>query len=294
MKKVFLFLREVFSGYAKDNAHRLAAALAYYTIFSLAPLLVIVIAIVGFVFGPEAAAGQIVDQISDILGQRVALAIQQIIIRISQPSSSITATIFGLVILLFGASQVFNHLNYSLNTIWNVRPNPNRGIWGPIKHRVFAVSLVLATGFLLLVTLVLSAFLAAVIKYFQNLFPWLGTAWQIANFLISFGITTAIFGLVMKYIPDVKVRWRDVWVGSLVTSLLFSLGRLLLSFYLGWGTFGSTYGAAASLIVLLFWIYYSGQILFIGAEFTQVYAKSRGAPIEPAKNAVYLRNPEKK
>lgn len=286
LQDIFGLLKETFNEWNEDKASRLAAALAYYTIFSLAPLLVIVIAIAGAVFGEEAARNQIVGQIQGLVGQQGAEAVQAMILNASKPGSGLIASIVGVVALLFGASGLFGQLQDALNTIWEVTPKPDRGLKGIIQDRFFSFTMVLGTGFLLLVSLVLSAALAAFGNYFGHLMPGMAELWQFVNFAVSFGVITLLFALIYRVLPDAKVAWGDVWIGAAVTALLFTIGRLLIGLYLGSSAIGSAYGAAGSLVVVLVWVYYSAQILLFGAEFTQVYATRYGSHIEPTKNAM--------
>lgn len=286
IKTILDLLKETFSEWSKDKASRLAAALAYYTIFSLAPLLIIVIAIAGSVFGEDAARGEIVGQIKGLVGREGAEFIETAIQNASRPAEGTIASIISVVVLLFGASGVFAELQDALNTVWEVQPKPGRGVFNIIRSRFLSFTMVLGIGFLLLVSLVISAILAAMVNYLGNLLPGFDTLWQVANFIVSFILTTVLFGLIYKVLPDVKIAWSDVWIGSAITSLLFSFGRFLLGKYLGQSSFSSTYGAAGSLVVILAWVYYAAQILFFGAEFTQVYARRYGSQIVPRKNAV--------
>lgn len=285
---MFGLLKDTYSEWSTDKAPKLGAALAYYTVFSLAPLLVIAIAIAGFVFGQEAAQGEVVSQLAGLVGQDAAGTIQSMIQNASQTGAGTIATIIGIVTLLFTASGVFGELQDSLNTIWGVQPRPDRGIWGTVKDRFFSFTMVLGTGFLLLVSLVVSTALSALGAWFSGLIPGAEWLWQIVNFAIAFGVTTLLFAAIFKTVPDAEVAWGDVWIGAAATALLFSVGRYLLGLYLGSGSATSVYGAAGSLIVVLLWVYYSAQILFFGAEFTQVYANRFGSKIQPADNAIPL------
>lgn len=279
---------DTFSEWSRDNASRLAAALSYYTIFSVAPLLIIAIAVAGLVFGRQAATDQIVYQIRGLVGNDGAQVIQTILQNASKTTSGILATVVGLVTLLVGASGAFGQLQDSLNIIWEVKPKAGRGVKGVLRDRFLSFSMVLVIGFLLMVSLLLSAFLAGVGKYVSDLLPMSSLVLQAINFGISLIVTTVLFALIFKVLPDAYVRWRDVWVGSCVTALLFSLGRFLIGLYLGRSSVSSAYGAAGSLVVLLLWVYYSAQILFLGAEFTQVYANRFGKAIVPKPNAEAL------
>ena len=279
-------LKETFSEWNKDKASRLAAALAYYTVFSLAPLLIIVIAIAGSVFGEEAARGAIVGQIQGLVGRAGAEVIQAAIQNASKPAEGTIASIISVIVLIFGASGVFAELQDALNTVWEVQPKPGRGVFNVIRNRFLSFSMVLGIGFLLLVSLVMSAILAALVNFVGNAVPGVSVLLQLVNFIFSFVVTTLLFGLIYKVLPDVKIAWSDVWIGAAITSLLFSIGRFLLGMYLGNSSFGSTYGAASSLVIILAWVYYAAQILFLGAEFTQVYARRYGSQIVPAENAM--------
>jgi membrane protein len=272
--------------WSEDNASRLAAALAYYTLLSIAPLVVIAIGVAGFVFGEQAARGQIAEQLSDIVGARAAEGIQVVIAHARAPETGIVSTTIGVVVLLFGASAVFGELQTSLNAIWEVRPRPGRGILGIVRDRFLSFTMVLGVAFLLLVSLIVSAALSAAGHFFESALPAGELVWQALNSIISIGTITLLFALIFRVIPDADVAWRDVWVGASVTAFLFTLGKFLLGYYLGRSAVTSSYGAAGSLVGLAIWVYYATQILFLGAEFTQVQAKRRGAAIAPSRNAV--------
>jgi membrane protein len=281
-KALWNLLKDTAAEWSRDEAPRLGAALAYYATFSLAPLLIIAVAISGLVFGREAATGQIVGQIQGLVGQDTATTIQAMIAKSNQPATSILASVIGLVALLLGASGVFGELQQSLNAIWDIEPRPKRGLWATVKDKFFSFSMVLGTGFLLLISLVISAALAAISNIVIGLMPGWGVITQIINFIISMAVITVLFALIFKYVPDAEIAWADVWIGALVTALLFTLGKALIGFYIGYSSLSSTYGAAASLVVILLWVYYSAQILFFGAEFIQVYANTYGSRIRSA------------
>ncbi|AFZ18339.1 YihY/virulence factor BrkB family protein [Allocoleopsis franciscana] len=287
-KVIVELLKETFKEWQEDKASRLAAALAYYTAFSIAPLLIIAIAIAALVFGEEAARGGIEDQLRGLIGQQGAEAIEEMIKNSSKPAEGTIATIISVGFLLFGASGVFAQLQDSLNTIWEVAPKPGRGVMGFIKDRFLSFSMVLGIGFLLLVSLVLSAVLAGLNNILGGMMPGLSFLWEILNFLISFGVITLLFALIYRVLPDAKIAWGDVWFGAIITALLFTIGKTLIGLYLGNSSVGSTYGAAGSFVVLLLWVNYSAQILFFGAELTQVYANKYGSHIVPTENAVRL------
>ena len=265
-----------FQEWQDDQATRLAAALSYYTVFSIAPLLIIVIAVVGLVIGQREAQGQIVGQIAGYIGEDGAGFIEGILQQMSQPRNSILATIIGIITLLLGATGVFGELQASLNQIWDVSPkrqSAQQGIRTLIFNRVLSFGMVLAIGFLLLVSLIVSAVATAAGTWLFGDRIDIAFVSQLLNFALGFAVITLMFALIFKFLPDTKVHWKDVWLGAAVTALLFSVGRLLISFYLAHSSTTSVYGAAGSLVVLLLWVYYSAQILFFGAEFTQVYSR---------------------
>jgi len=278
-------LKQTVSEWVDDKAPQLGAALAFYSILSLAPLLVIVITIAGAVFGADAAQSEIVAQMERLVGRDGAEAVEEMIAHAQQPETGVTASVVGVVTLLLGASGVFGQLQDTLNTIWNVKPKPGRGIGGFLRDRFLSFAMVLGTGFLLLVSLVLSATLASLGKFLSGLLPGAETLWLIVNEIVSFAVIAVLFGLIFKLVPDVKTSWKDIWVGAALTALLFTVGKFVLGLYLGRQSVGSAYGAAGSFVVLVIWIYYSAQILFFGAELTQVYAQRYGSRIVPDENA---------
>lgn len=284
LKSIISLLKETFTQWQKDKAPTLAAALAYYTVFSLAPLLIIVIAIVGLVFGEDAARGQIVAQLQSLIGKDGAQTVQELIIKVSEPKSGMIATLVGLATLLWGASNVFTNLKDALNTIWNVTPPPGRGIWGFFQDRVLSFAMILGIGFLLLVSLVISAVLAAISSWLNGVLQLPVGIWQIVDFALSFGVVTMLFALIYKLLPDVELAWNDVWIGASITSMLFTIGKSLIGAYLGGSGIASTYGAAGSFVIILLWINYSAQILFLGAEFTQVWANRYGSKMRSSRN----------
>lgn len=284
-KTVFSMLKQSAAAWSDDKASRLAAALSYYTIFSIAPLLIIAIGVVGLVFGQEAASNQVFEQIRGLVGDEGAKAIQTMVQSAHKSDGGIWATVIGVGTILLGATGAFGQLQDALNTIWQVKPKAGQGIKGFVRIRITSFSLVLVIGFMLLVTLVLSALMAGLGTYLEGILPIPSVALQALNVLISFIVTALLFTLIYKVLPDVTVKWKDVWIGGVVTALLFSLGRFLIGLYLGRGTVGSAYGAAGSLVIILLWIYYSSQILFFGAEFTKVFANTLGSHIKPSPHA---------
>jgi membrane protein len=280
-KEAFSLVKQTVVEWSADNAPTLGAALAYYTVFSLAPLFVILIAIAGLVLGQEAAQGQIFEQTRVLIGDDGAKATQDIVQNAgSKPAQGVLATVVGVVTLLFGASVVFGQLQTSLNIIWDVE-NAGGGIVGMIKNRFLSFGFMLVVGFLLLVSLLLSTAIAFMAKWVGGIAPGIEALAHAADVVLSLGIVTVLFALMFKFLPDARIAWRDVWIGAFLTSVLFAIGKLALGFYLGASSVGSSFGAAGSLIVLLLWVYYSAQILFFGAEFTQVYANRCGSRVRP-------------
>jgi membrane protein len=278
-------LKEAGEDWIEDKAAMQGAALAFYSILSIAPLLIISMAVAAFVFDADSARGQISEQMQGLVGTEGGEAIEAMLDSAQQPEVGTVAALLGVITLLFGASGVFGQLQDAMNTIWEVQPKPGGGIWTLLRARFLSLSMVLGTAFLLLVSLVLSAFIAGLGSYFQGRWPGLEAMWHILSFLITFGMVTVLFALIFRFLPDAKVAWSDVWVGAVLTAILFTLGKLLIGLYLGKASIGSAYGAAGSLVVLVVWVYYSAQILFFGAELTQVYARRYGSRIVPKEGA---------
>jgi len=292
--KAFSLLRQTFQEWLQDKVPQLGAALAYYTVFSLAPLILILLAIVGVVFrdDPAGAWDKLTQQMSYFLDPSAVQVVQEIAQKASQPGKSTLATLIGIALALFGASGVFGQLQDALNTIWGVKAKPGRGIWGFLRARFLSFAMVAGICFLLLVSMALQAMLKIFSEYVQSVLPG-GLAVALTVYLIfDFGIVVLLFAMIFKFLPDVKIQWRDVWIGAIVTALLFGLGKWLLGLYLGSGAAGSAYGAASSLITLLLWVYYSSQILLLGAEFTQVYAARVGRELAPDDYAVRVETKE--
>jgi membrane protein len=289
VKTAWEIVKQTASDWLEDDASRLAASLAFYTLLSLAPLVIIAVAIAGFLLGPEAARGQIADELSSVVGTSAAKGIQAVVASAKSPASGTVGTIVGVVTLFIGASGVFGELHYALNSVWEVRAKPGRGVLGEIKDRFLSFTMVLGVAFLLLVSLLFSALVSAIGRSFASTLPGGELFWQVVNFVVSLAMVTGLFALIFKYVPDVEIRWSDVWLGAAVTALLFTIGKSLLGIYLGKASIGSSYGAAGSLVVLVVWVYYSAQILFLGAEFTQVQARLRGRAIKPSRKAIAFR-----
>lgn len=279
-------LKETFAEWKEDDALQWGAALAYYAVFSLAPLLLVVVSVAGMVFGQEAAQGRIVGEIEGMVGRDGAEAIESMIANAGRSGSGVVGTIVGIAAALFGASGVFGQLQKALNHLWDVRLNPGGGWTAMLWSRVGSLGMVLAIAFLLLVSLVLSAGISAVGAYAQGLLPLPAWVFGILDAVLSIAVVSLLFGLIYKVLPDAEIAWRDVAFGAVATAVLFTVGKLLIGFYLGHSSLGSSYGAAGSLIVLLVWIYYSAQLVFFGAELTQVWARHHGSRIRPADNAV--------
>ncbi len=291
MKKLFGLVKETFSEWGEDKASRLAAALSYYTLFSLAPLLIITISLLGLFLGDEAARGQIYQQMDNLVGNDAALAIQEMVAAAGeQERAGIIATVIGLVTLLFGALGVFGQLYDSLNTIWEVEPIMTRKGIGMIfemaKRKLLPFTMLLGIGFLLLVSLVVSAALAALDQLAASALPLPPLLLQLVNAAASIGLIAVMFAALYKYVPEANIAWKDALLGGLATALLFVIGKQLIGMYLGRPGTASTFGAAGSLVLVMLWVYYSAQIFFLGAEFTQVYAREYGSGVEPEADAI--------
>jgi membrane protein len=276
-------LKQTWVGFQADKAMTLGAALAFYTALSLAPLILLVTVIAGAAFGEQAARGEIAHQLHDLIGEEGARAVETMLAKTRTPGGGILSTVVGVVTLLIGATGVFTSLQDALNTVWNVKPEERRsGVWGLIRDRIASFSMICGMAFLLLVSLAFSAVLNAVGGVFNEWVPY-GAVWMgAANQVLGFVITTLMFAMIYKYLPHARPAWSDVWTGALITAGLFTLGKYLIGLYLGKMSIGSTYGAAGSFVVLLFWIYYSSLIVLFGAEFTQVYATTFGSGLTPA------------
>ncbi len=281
-------IKETFKSWDEDRAPRLAAALAYHTIFALAPLLIIAIAVAAMFLDAAEVRQNMLNEVGNLIGQNGRHAIEAMLEGASKPTTGLIATVIGTVTLVVAAGSLFNQLQDALNTIWEVQPKPGRGIWGIIKDRFLSFGMVIATGGLLLASLIISTALSAGGKLLGGDVASQALLWQAVNQVVSFGVSTLLFAVIFKVLPDAKVRWRDVWIGAVATAALFTLGRFLIGWYLGHAAIESSYGAAGSLVALLIWVYYSTQILFLGAEFTQVYAKAQGSSIEPGDNAIRI------
>ena len=290
----FSLLKQTFNEWLEDKAPQLGAALAYYTVFSLAPLILVLLAIVGVIFraDPGGAWDKITQQMSYFLDPSAVQVVQNIAQKASQPGKSTIATIIGVALALFGASGVFGQLQDALNTIWGVKAKPGTGIWGFLRSRFLSFAMIGGICFLLLVSLTLESLLKGFSHYVQSLLPGGIIVAMTVYVIFDFAVVVLLFAMIFKFLPDVNIQWRDVWIGAIITAIFFGIGKWLLGFYLGSGTAGSAYGAASSLITLLLWVYYSSQILLFGAEFTQVYAHRAGRAFEPSEYAVRIETKE--
>jgi membrane protein len=271
----------------EDKAERLGAALAYYAAFSLAPLLIIVVAVVDVLYGGK-STDYIRSQMAALVGSNAAETIVAAISAANRSGRGTTATVISIVTLVIGATAVFAELQDALNTIWKVAPKPRQFLIETIRQRVLSFAMVLGICSLLLVSLILSAVLSGLSAYSRGFLPQSDFLWRIGNDLISFSVTSLLFALIYKILPDVEIAWSDVWIGAIATALLFTIGKELIGLYMGTAAIGSAYGAAGSILVVLAWVYYSAQILFIGAEFTHVYANRFGSQVRPARGGISL------
>jgi membrane protein len=286
-KSIWNFLKDIATQWLEDQPFQLAAALSYYTLFSLAPILIIAIAVAGLFFGHEAATNQIVHTLQSLVGQESAKAIQEMIQNASsKPKTGIISTVLGIGVLIFGAGGVVGQLQSSLNRIWGVTSKPGRGIWSFMWERFVSLAMVLGVGFLLLVSLVITTILTHLTLYIGSLIGGAAIIAHLLDIVVSFGFVTILFAMIYKFLPDVRIQWKDVWTGAALTSFLFTLGKFLIGLYLGTSGVTSSFGAAGSLITVLLWVYYSALIFFFGAEFTQIYASRYGSGVVPAENAV--------
>ncbi len=292
----FGLFKQTFSEWLEDKAPQLGAALAYYTVFSLAPLVLVLLAIVGLIFrnDPGGAWNKITEQMSYFLDKSAVDVVQNIAQKASHPNKSVLATVVGVLLALFGASGVFGQLQDALNTVWGVKAKPGAGIWGFLRSRFLSFAMVGGVCFLLLVSLTLESLLKGFSHYVQSVLPG-GIVIALAVYWVfDLAVVILLFAVIFKFLPDAEVRWRDVWIGAAMTAILFAIGKWALGLYLGSGSAASAYGAASSLITLLLWVYYSSQILLFGAEFTQVYANRVGRDIKPAEHAIRVESKELK
>ena len=293
VKGFFVYLKQVFYEFVEDDILKYSASLAYYTVFSLAPLLIVIISICGLLFGREAIQGHIYTQIRGLVGSDAAIQIQETIKNIHYTGHNLFASIVSIVILVIGATGIFGEVQDSLNKIWGLRIKTRKTWWKLILNRILSFSLILSIGFVMIVSLMLNALVAA----FGNFLSHYATEFsavliQLSDSVLSFVATTFLFSLMFKVLPDAKIKWRDVFIGGLITSVFFTLGKLAIGIYLGRSNIGSVYGAAGSIMIIMVWVYYSSVILYLGAEFTKVYAKLHGGKIFPNEYAVWIKTEE--
>ena len=294
MKIAFRIFKDTFQSFLDDKGLKLSASLSYYTVFSMAPLLLLLISLASIFFGRDAIQGQIFGEINGLIGNEAAVQIQEIIKNTELSGKTTLAVIIGGITLLIGATSIFGEIQDSINIIWKVKAKPKRGWLKLIQDRLRSSSLIVGLGFLLIVSLLVNGVLLALSEWLKNYFPDMTLIiFQIINVSISFIVITLLFGVIFKVLPDAKIAWKDVRAGAFFTACLFMLGRFLIGLYIDYSGTGSAYGAAGSLIIILVWVYYTAAILYFGAEFTKVYAEYTGARIEPADYAVYVEQFEK-
>lgn len=283
VKAAVPLLQKTYNKWSDHNAPRLGASVAFYTLLSFAPLLMLLIAVIGLVMTKDKAQNALIDQANQMVGAHGAETVKSLVSSAQKPASGILATVISFVVLLFGASGVFTELHDALNIIWDATPKATSGLMGLVKERLFSFGMILSLGFLLLVSLIVSAGLALIGKFFSQVLPLPHAFFQAVNFVVSFAVISFIFALLFKFVPAVHISWRNVIVGAIGTAFLFTVGKLLLALYLEKAAVGSTYGAAGSLVAVVVWVYYSAQIFFFGAEFTRVYADAHAVQPAPAR-----------
>src|ERR1700761_9045759 len=289
LKKVWKVLVATFTGFINDNGLKLSASLAYYTVFSLAPLLILVISLAGLFLGHDATANRLYPQIAQYVGSQAAVQIQEMLKSLQLSGKTGIAVIVGVITLLIGASSIFVEIQDSLNIIWRVKAKPKKGWLKLIQNRFLSFSLIVSLGFLLLVSLVINFLMDALSKKLLHFLPYItGLLIKGINLGITLVVISVLFGIIFKVLPDVKIKWRDVRSGAFFTAIFFMLGQYGINVYIQYMAKSSPYGAAGSILIVLIWIYYTSAILYIGAEFTQVYAEARGSQIEPAEYAVHV------
>jgi len=295
IKTAFKLLHRTAEAFSDDNAFKLSASLSYYTIFALGPLLIIIISLAGIFYGRDAVRGEIYGQLNGLVGSDAALQIQQIIGSAQHTHATSIGAIIGIVLLIIGATGVFTEMQGSINFIWSVRAKPKKGWLKYLGNRLLSFSLVLGLGFVLLVSLIINALLALLSGRLTRLFPHSTVyLFQVINTLIILAVITGLFAVIYKVLPDAIISWKDALIGSAFTALLFLLGKFLIGFYLGRADLDITYGTAASIVILLTWVYYSSLILYFGAEFTKIYALHSGEGIRPKQTAVFIIKRESK
>jgi membrane protein len=290
---VYTYLRQVSKEFSKDDILKYSASLAYYTIFSLAPMLVVIISLSGVLFGKEAMEGHIYGQIKSLVGSEAALQIQEIVKNIHISGRGFFASVTGIIVLLVGATGIFGEVQDSLNKIWGLRVKTKKTWWKLIINRLLSFSLIVSIGFIMMVSLLLNALIAAFGNYLGKYFSNFSVTFiQVTDNILTFVATTFLFGLMFKLLPDAKIKWKDVMIGGMITSFFFTLGKLGIGYYLGHSNLATVYGAAGSVVIIMVWVYYSSVILYLGAEFTKVYAKLHGGKIFPNEYAIWIKTEE--
>lgn len=293
IKSVYIYIKQVFTEFVEDDILKYSASLAYYTVFSLAPVLIVIISIAGVLFGREAIQGHIYGQIKSLVGNDAAIQVQETIKNIHLTGNNIFATIISVIVLLIGATGIFGEVQDSLNKIWGLRVKTRKTWWKLILNRLLSFSLIISIGFVMLVSLLLNALISAFGNFLARYFSEFSVIFlQITDSVLTFAITTFLFSLMFKVLPDAKIKWKDVFVGGLITSVFFTLGKLAIGYYLGASNIASIYGAAGSIMIIMVWVYYSSIILYLGAEFTKVYAKLYGGKIFPNEYAIWIKTEE--
>jgi membrane protein len=289
IRTVFTLLKNTTIAFSDDNAFKLSASLSYYTVFALGPLLIIVISLSAIFYGKQVVEGKLVEQLSDLIGTEAAIQIQNILSNAQHTHASTLGAIIGFVILFIGATGVFTEIQSSINFIWSVRAKPKKGWLKYLLNRLLSFSLVVGLGFVLLASLIVNALLALLSKTLTEKFPHFPVGlFNLANSLIILAVITSLFAVIYKVLPDAVISWKDAWIGSIFTAALFLLGKFLIGYYMSKSNLGVTYGAAASVVILFAWVYYSSLILYFGAEFTKVYALHSGEGIRPKQTAVFI------
>lgn len=293
LKEIWQVILRSFKGFSEDKIPKYSAALAYTTVFSFGPLLVVIIFLCSIFFGQEATQGKIYEQMTQFVGHDAALQLQTIIKNASLSNKGTLAAVIGIITLLLGATAVFAEIQDSINSIWGFKAKPKKGIWKIIRNRFLSFSVVVSLGFLLLVSLAVSTIIEGLSDKLKSSLPNVTVVlFYVLNLVISFIVITTLFALIFKVLPDAKTKWKDVWPGALASGILFMIGKFAISFYIGRSNVGSTYGAAGSLVILLLWVYYSAMILYLGAEFAKAWSKHKGLLIQPNDYAVALKKVE--
>ncbi len=293
MKTIFNFFKEVFSGFTDDKALKFSASLSYYTVFSIAPFLAIIISVSGFFFNKQAIQGELYPQIHELVGDSAAIQIQDMITNIHLSGNSFFAAAISLLVLIAGATGIFVEIQDSINHIWGLKSKPKRGLIKMLLNRLISFSLIVSLGFLLMVSLLLNTLVNALSKQLLRLLPGNGVyVVDAVNNSVMFILISLLFGIIFKVLPDARIKWKDVMVGAITTAILFMIGKFAIGFYLGHSNMGNIYGTAGSIIIVMLWVYYSAVILYFGAEFTKVYAKHYGGEIRPNDYAVWIQTKE--